>query len=50
MILMVPDQKFTVASNHSGSILASACKAAQAEHANILLWETNTWTKLSMVL
>lgn len=34
-----------MASNHSGTLLASACKAAQAEHANILIWDTKTWTK-----
>ena len=38
---------FTVASNHSGTLLASSCKAAQAEHANILLTETETWTKVA---
>ena len=36
-----------MASNHSGTLLASSCKAAQAEHANILLTETETWTKVA---
>ena len=36
---------FTLASNHKGSLLASACKASQTEHANIVLWDTMTWTK-----
>lgn len=38
---------FSIASNHSGTLLASACKAAQAEHANILLWNSKTWTRVA---
>ena len=38
---------FSISSNHDGSLLASACKAAQAEHANILVWETEKWTKVA---
>ena len=38
---------FSVATNKAGTILASACKAAQAEYASIFLWETNKWTKLA---
>ena len=30
---------FAVASNHAGLLLASACKATKAEHAEVLLWE-----------
>ena len=31
---------FSIAANHSGSLLVSACKAAQSEHANIIVWQT----------
>ncbi len=30
---------FSLASDHSGRLLASACKATKAEHAEVLLWE-----------
>ncbi|CAF4793663.1 unnamed protein product [Rotaria sp. Silwood1] len=32
-----------VASNPSGSIIASSCKASQQNDAAIILWNTNTW-------
>ena len=38
---------FSIASNHVGTILVSACKATQAEHANIIVWDTTKWTKLA---
>uniref|UniRef100_A0A0B7ACE9 Elongator complex protein 2 n=2 Tax=Arion vulgaris TaxID=1028688 RepID=A0A0B7ACE9_9EUPU len=33
---------FSLAANPEGTLLASACKAAKTETANILLWDTNT--------
>ena len=38
---------FSIAANHSGSLLVSACKAAQSEHANIIVWQTGKWTKVA---
>ena len=38
---------FSIASNHVGTILVSACKATQAEHANIIVWDTTKWTKIA---
>ena len=37
---------FSLASTHSGKIVASACKATTAEHAKILLWNTEKWEKV----
>ena len=34
---------FSVCSNPSGSLIASACKASKAEHADIILWDAKTW-------
>jgi elongator complex protein 2 len=34
---------FTVASNRSGSMIASACKSTSSEHAQVILWDTTTW-------
>ncbi|XP_025093831.1 elongator complex protein 2-like isoform X2 [Pomacea canaliculata] len=34
---------FAMASNPAGTLLASSCKAAKAEHAKILLWDTSMW-------
>ena len=38
---------FCVSSSQSGSLFVSSCKAAQAEHANILVWETDKWHKVA---
>ena len=32
---------FAVAANHSGTLIASACKASKSEHANVILWSVN---------
>ncbi|XP_050419397.2 elongator complex protein 2 [Patella vulgata] len=37
---------FSIASNPSGTILATACKATKAEYANILLWDTTTYKQV----
>ncbi|KAL6081938.1 hypothetical protein STEG23_002192, partial [Scotinomys teguina] len=37
---------FCVACNNSKTLLASACKAAQKEHAAVILWSTATWKQL----
>ncbi|XP_076360831.1 elongator complex protein 2 isoform X2 [Tachypleus tridentatus] len=34
---------FAVACSHTGTIIASACKANKPEHACIILWNTLTW-------
>ena len=34
---------FSVCSNPSGTLIASACKASKAEHADIILWDAKTW-------
>lgn len=34
---------YALAANSTGSLLASACKAAKAQHAAIILWNTATW-------
>ncbi|KAH6573854.1 hypothetical protein BASA62_002723 [Batrachochytrium salamandrivorans] len=36
----------TVASNNEGTLVASACKAAKAEHAVVRLWSTATWKEI----
>ncbi|QQP40205.1 Putative elongator complex protein 2like [Caligus rogercresseyi] len=35
---------FRVAASPSGSIVASASKASQKEHASIILWDTSDWS------
>ncbi|KAF8788664.1 elongator complex protein 2-like [Argiope bruennichi] len=42
-----PYEVFTVASNHAGTLIASACKASKVEHAGIILWDTSTWRQAS---
>ncbi|XP_062566490.1 elongator complex protein 2-like [Saccostrea cucullata] len=37
---------FSLASDPAGKILASSCKAAKAEFAGIILWDTTSWTQL----
>ncbi|XP_068708874.1 elongator complex protein 2-like isoform X1 [Montipora foliosa] len=37
---------FCVASSPDGTLLASACKASKAEHAAIILWNTETWRQV----
>ncbi|XP_027197839.1 elongator complex protein 2 [Dermatophagoides pteronyssinus] len=38
---------FAVAVNHANTLLASACKASNATHASIILWDLITFKKLS---
>ncbi|XP_061179769.1 elongator complex protein 2-like [Saccostrea echinata] len=37
---------FSLASDPTGKILASSCKAAKAEFAGIILWDTTNWIQL----
>eukprot|EP00794_Sanderia_malayensis_P003668 gene3668-4185_t len=37
---------FCLACSPQGTVLASACKASKAEHANIILWDTKTWRQI----
>uniref|UniRef100_A0A8C8W273 Elongator complex protein 2 n=1 Tax=Peromyscus maniculatus bairdii TaxID=230844 RepID=A0A8C8W273_PERMB len=41
---------FCVTVNNSKTLLASACKAAQKEHAAILLWNTTSWKQLQSLV
>ncbi|KAG1652368.1 Elongator complex protein 2 [Nymphon striatum] len=34
---------FCVAVNHKGTLIASACKASQVEHASIIIWDISNW-------
>ncbi|XP_054712715.1 elongator complex protein 2-like [Uloborus diversus] len=45
-----PYEVFAVASNHSSTIIASACKASKYEHAGIILWNSSTWKQLGTLL
>ncbi|KAM3722590.1 Elongator complex protein [Dirofilaria immitis] len=36
---------FTVASNHSGTLIASACKASRIESAVIIIWDNKEWKR-----
>ncbi|VDM19969.1 unnamed protein product [Wuchereria bancrofti] len=36
---------FTVASNHSGTLIASACKASRVESATIIIWDNKQWRR-----
>ncbi|KAJ3172556.1 Elongator subunit elp2 [Geranomyces variabilis] len=40
----------SVAASHNGRFVASACKAAKAEHASVRLWSTETWKEVSAPL
>ncbi|KAI8919960.1 WD40-repeat-containing domain protein [Powellomyces hirtus] len=40
----------SVAASHNGNFVASACKAAKAEHASVRLWSTKTWKEVSLPL
>ncbi|GFU60893.1 elongator complex protein 2 [Nephila pilipes] len=42
-----PYEVFTVAANHAGTLIASACKASKLEHAGIILWSTSTWRQVA---
>uniref|UniRef100_A0A0A9W8Z0 Elongator complex protein 2 n=1 Tax=Lygus hesperus TaxID=30085 RepID=A0A0A9W8Z0_LYGHE len=37
---------YSVAASHNGRFVATACKATVAEHARIILWETDSWEKV----
>ncbi|KAI8036838.1 hypothetical protein M5D96_010148 [Drosophila gunungcola] len=37
---------FALAATADGSVLASTCKASNAEHAQIILWNTSNWKQL----
>ncbi|KAK3108608.1 hypothetical protein FSP39_011810 [Pinctada imbricata] len=37
---------FSLACDPDGKILASACKAAKAEFASVILWDTTNWTQI----
>jgi len=37
------NEMFTVTSNKSGSLIASACKASKADQAEVILWDTQSW-------
>ncbi|CAH7096630.1 elongator complex protein 2 [Phodopus roborovskii] len=41
---------FCVACNNSKTLLASACKAAQKEHAAIILWSTVSWKQVQSLV
>ncbi|KAL1773587.1 elongator complex protein 2 [Sigmodon hispidus] len=41
---------FCVACNNSKTLLASACKAAQKEHAAIILWSTASWKQVQTLV
>ncbi|KFM70246.1 Elongator complex protein 2, partial [Stegodyphus mimosarum] len=45
-----PYEVFTVTSNHSKTLIASACKASKVEHAGIILWSTSTWRQVATLL
>ncbi|VBB27871.1 unnamed protein product [Acanthocheilonema viteae] len=36
---------FTVASNHSGTLIASSCKASRVENAVIMIWDSKEWRR-----
>ncbi|XP_076053980.1 elongator complex protein 2 [Oratosquilla oratoria] len=37
---------FAMAATHDGSLLASSARAAQAVHANVILWDSKTWRQI----
>ncbi|KAF6209198.1 hypothetical protein GE061_014943 [Apolygus lucorum] len=37
---------YSVAASHNGRFVATACKATAAEHARIILWNTDNWEKV----
>ena len=39
----IADQLYTIASSRSHKLVATACKASTAEHAVVLLYDTQTW-------
>lgn len=41
---------FCVACNNSKTLIASACKAAQKEHAAIILWSTMSWKQVQSLV
>ena len=38
---------YSLAATSDGSLLASACKATNEEHARIILWDTKTWKQIA---
>lgn len=42
-----PIEIFAVAANHGGNLIASSCKATNAEHATIIIWTTSGWDPIS---
>uniref|UniRef100_A0A914ZVD2 Elongator complex protein 2 n=2 Tax=Parascaris univalens TaxID=6257 RepID=A0A914ZVD2_PARUN len=36
---------FSIAVNHTGGIIATACRASQRAHASIMLWDTDRWER-----
>ncbi|XP_047504367.1 elongator complex protein 2 isoform X1 [Pieris napi] len=41
---------YCVAGSPDGSLLASACKATTAQHAAVLIWETNSWQQIQKLV
>jgi elongator complex protein 2 len=44
-----PNELVTVTSNTSGSVIASACSAKQADIAAIRIWDTDTWREIDVL-
>ncbi|CAI4229073.1 unnamed protein product [Auanema sp. JU1783] len=41
---------YAIATNPTGTVLATSCKASQAEHAVVILWDISNWTLKKSVL
>uniref|UniRef100_F1KSV1 Elongator complex protein 2 n=2 Tax=Ascaris TaxID=6251 RepID=F1KSV1_ASCSU len=41
---------FSVAVNHTGAVIATACRASQRAHASIMLWDTDRWERHAELL
>jgi len=42
-----PNEMVAVCSNHSGTLLASACKGTQPEESSIRIWDTTSWKEVA---